>query len=30
MKTRGKDMDRREFLRGLGTTATALGASGPG
>jgi hypothetical protein len=25
MKTRGKDMDRREFLRGLGTTAAALG-----
>jgi tetrathionate reductase subunit B len=25
MKTRGRDMDRREFLRGLGTTAAALG-----
>jgi Fe-S-cluster-containing dehydrogenase component len=25
MKTRGKVMDRREFLRGLGTTAAALG-----
>ena len=25
MKKFGKDMDRREFLRGLGTTAAALG-----
>jgi len=26
MKKLGKNMDRREFIRGLGTTATALGA----
>jgi hypothetical protein len=25
MKTHGKDMDRREFLRGLGTTAAGAG-----
>jgi hypothetical protein len=30
MKKLGKDMDRRKFLRGLGATATALGAGGPG
>ena len=30
MKKFGKDMDRREFLRNLGTTAAALGASGHG